>query len=136
MREVAALRQRIPDELMKFVDMVTDWSQGSSRVLSAIPMEDIPENLKKALVKMVESAKECAMALRKCINRIPDKSEEALQAADEVERLEEKVDDLFENSRRLIAREEKIRVGTVILLNISLKLLKWLPIDVKTPVTK
>jgi uncharacterized protein Yka (UPF0111/DUF47 family) len=66
---------------------------------------------------MVESAKECAMALRKCINRIPEKREEALQAADEVERLEEKVDDLFEDSRRLIAREEKIRVGIAILLN-------------------
>jgi predicted phosphate transport protein (TIGR00153 family) len=103
--------------LMKCVDMVADWSRESSRVLSPIPMEDVPENLKKALVKMVESARECAMALRKCINSIPEKREEALKAADEVERLEEKVDDLFENSRRLIAREEKIRVGTAILLN-------------------
>lgn len=103
--------------LVKCVDMVADWSRESSRVLSAIPMEDVPENLKKALVNMVESAKECAMALRKCINRIPEKREEALQAADEVERLEEKVDDLFEDSRRLIAREEKIRVGIAILLN-------------------
>jgi predicted phosphate transport protein (TIGR00153 family) len=103
--------------LVKCVDMVADWSRESSRVLSAIPMEDVPENLKKALVKMVESAKECAMALRKCINSIPEKREEALKAADEVERLEEKVDDLFEDSRRLIAREEKIRVGTAILLN-------------------
>ena len=103
--------------LVKCVDMVADWSRESSRVLSAIPMEDVPENLKKALVKMVESAKECAMALRKCINSIPEKREEALKAADEVERLEEKVDDLFEDSRRLIAREEKIRVGIAILLN-------------------
>lgn len=103
--------------LMKSVDMVADWSHESSRVLSAIPMEDVSENLKKALVKMVESAKECATALRKCINSIPEKREEALKAADEVERLEEKVDDLFENSRRLISREEKIRVGTAILLN-------------------
>ena len=103
--------------LMKCVDIVSDSSQESSRVLGAIPMEDVSENLKKALVKMVESAKESATALRKCINIIPEKREETLRAADEVERLEEKVDDLFENSRRLIAREEKIRVGTAILLN-------------------
>jgi predicted phosphate transport protein (TIGR00153 family) len=103
--------------LMKCVDMVADCSQESSRILSVIPMEDVSENLKKALVKMVESAKECATALRKCINSIPEKREEALQAADEVERLEEKVDDLFENFRRLITREEKIRVGTAILLD-------------------
>ncbi|MGB8779733.1 MAG: DUF47 family protein [Candidatus Bathyarchaeia archaeon] len=103
--------------LMKSVDMVADCSQESSRVLSAIPMEDVSENLKKALVKMVEGAKECATALRKCVNSIPEKREEALKAADEVERLEEKVDDLFENSKRLIAREEKIRVGIAILLN-------------------
>ena len=116
-RELPPLDRESLMNLVKCVDMVADWSRESSRVLSAIPMEDMPENLKKALVKMVEGAKECAMALRKCINRIPEKREEALQAADEVERLEEKVDDLFENSRRLIAREEKIRVGTAILLN-------------------
>jgi uncharacterized protein Yka (UPF0111/DUF47 family) len=34
-----------------------------------------------------------------------------------VERLEEKVDDLFENARRLLAEEEKIKVGAAILMN-------------------
>jgi signal transduction histidine kinase len=46
-----------------------------------------------------------------------DKPEEALQAADEVERLEEKVDDLFEESRRLLGKEERISVGVAILIN-------------------
>jgi predicted phosphate transport protein (TIGR00153 family) len=103
--------------LMKCIDMVADWSHESTRILCATPIEEVPENLKQALVKMVEGVRECATALRKCINRIAEKPEEALQAADEVERLEEKVDDLFENSRRLIAREEKMRVGTAILMN-------------------
>jgi predicted phosphate transport protein (TIGR00153 family) len=103
--------------LMKCIDMVADWSQESTRVLCATPMEEVPENLKQALVKMVEGVRECAIALRRCINRMAEKPEEALQAADEVERLEEKVDDLFENSRRLIAREERMRVGTAILMN-------------------
>lgn len=103
--------------LMKCIDMVADWSQESTRVLCATPMEEVPENLEQALVKMVEGVKECAIALRRCINRMAEKPEEALQAADEVERLEEKVDDLFDNSRRLIAREERMRVGTAILIN-------------------
>lgn len=103
--------------LMKCIDMVADWSQESTRVLCATPMEEVPENLKQALVKMVEGVRECAIALRRCINRMAEKPEEALQAADEVERLEEKVDDLFDNSRRLIARDERMRVGTAILIN-------------------
>jgi len=46
-----------------------------------------------------------------------EKPTEALKAADEVERLEEKVDDLFEKSRRLLAKEEKLKVGVAILMN-------------------
>jgi len=103
--------------LMKRIDMVADWSRESTRILSATPMEDVPESLQQAAVKMVEGVKECAIALRKCIGRMTEKPEEALQAADEVERLEEKVDDLFENARHLLAREEKLKVGAAILMN-------------------
>ena len=35
----------------------------------------------------------------------------------EVERLEEKVDDLHENARRLLAKEEKLTVGAAVLMN-------------------
>jgi len=103
--------------LMKRVDMVADWCRESTRVLAATPMEDVPEKLREATVKMTEGARECAAALRKSISRMAEKPEEALQAADEVERLEEKVDDLFENSRRLLAKEEKLKVGVAVLIN-------------------
>jgi hypothetical protein len=103
--------------LIKRIDMVADWSREATRILSATPMEDVPKNLKQAAVEMVEGVKKCAIALRKCIDRMAEKPEEALKAADEVERLEEKVDDLFENARRVLAREEKLRVGTAILMN-------------------
>lgn len=103
--------------LMKRVDMVADWSRESTRILNATPMQDVPENLKKAAVEMVEGVRDCATALRKSINSMTEKPREALQAADEVERLEEKVDDLFENSRRLLAKEEKLKVGVAILMN-------------------
>jgi len=103
--------------LIKRVDMVADWSRESTRILSATPMQDVPDSLRKAAVVMVEGVRECAAALRKCINSMMEKPEEALKAADEVERLEEKVDDLFENSRRLLGKEEKIKVGVAILMN-------------------
>jgi predicted phosphate transport protein (TIGR00153 family) len=103
--------------LIKRIDMVADWSRESTRILGATPMKDVPDNLKKSAIEMVEGVRECAAALQKCINRMTEKPEEALKAADEVERLEEKVDDLFENARRVLAKEEKIKVGVAILIN-------------------
>ncbi len=103
--------------LMKRVDMVADWCRESTRILSATPMNDVPEKLREAAVKMAEGVKECAAALYRCISRMAEKPEEALKAADEVERLEEKVDDLFENSRRLLGKEEKLSVGAAVLMN-------------------
>jgi len=103
--------------LMKRVDMVADWSRESTRMLSGISMKDVPESLREAAVKMAEAAKECAKALRRAISRMTDKPEEAMQAADEVERLEENVDDLFEKSRQLLGKEEKLKVGAAILMN-------------------
>jgi len=103
--------------LMKRVDMIADWSRESTRILNATPMHDVPETLKKAAVQMVEGVRECATALRKSINSMTEKPREALRAADDVERLEEKVDDLFENSRRLLGQEVKLKVGVAILMN-------------------
>jgi len=103
--------------LIKRIDMVADWSRESTRILNAIPTPDVPETLKKATVQMVEGVRECATALRKSISSMAEKPEEALKAADEVERLEEKVDDIFENSRRLLAKEESLKIGVAILMN-------------------
>ena len=103
--------------LMKRVDMVADWCRESTRILAATQMNDVPEKLREAAVRMVEGVKECAAALYRCISRMAEKPEEALKAADEVERLEEKVDDLHENARRLLAKEEKLNVGAAVLMN-------------------
>jgi predicted phosphate transport protein (TIGR00153 family) len=103
--------------LMKRVDMVADWSRESTRVLSGISMKDVPESLREAAVKMAEGVRECAKALRKAISRMTEKPEEAMQAADEVERLEEHVDDLFEKSRQLLGKEPNLSVGPAILIN-------------------
>lgn len=103
--------------LMKRIDMVADWSRESTRILSVISPEDIPDNLKKAMVEMMKGTKECAVALRRCVSRMTEKPEDALKAADEVERLEEEVDALHENARKQLAKETKMKVGVAIMLN-------------------
>jgi predicted phosphate transport protein (TIGR00153 family) len=103
--------------LMKRIDMVADWSRESTRILSVISPEDIPDNLKKAMVEMMKGTKECAVALRRCVSRMTEKPEDALKAADEVERLEEEVDALHENARKQLAKETQMKVGVAIMLN-------------------
>jgi len=103
--------------LVKRVDMVADWSQESTRIIKALPIMEVPDILRKACTEMVEGVKECVFALRKSISRIAEKPEEALKAADEVERQEEKVDDLHEKARTLLAKETIKSAGVAVLIS-------------------
>jgi predicted phosphate transport protein (TIGR00153 family) len=102
--------------LMKRVDMVADWSRESTRLLNVLPMEKVPESLQNACVRMVDGDKACAVALRGCIEKMTVNRQEALKAADEVERKEEIVDEIHENSRRLLAEEELLKAGVAVLI--------------------
>jgi len=130
-READVLRRKVMDEvskgelsqidredlmhLVKRVDMVADWSRESTRVLSALPMEHVPDSIKDEFVEMVNSVKECVVSLQRCVNKMMMKPEEALQAADAVEREEEKVDDIHEKARTLLGKEDLLKVGVAVL---------------------
>lgn len=130
-KEADSLRRKVMDEistgelsptdredlmdLVKRVDMVADWSRESTRVLGAIPMDQVPDTIKDAFTEMVKSVKECTISLQKCVNKMMTKPEEALQAADMVEREEEKVDGIHEKSRILIGKEDLPKAGVAIL---------------------
>jgi len=132
-READALRRKVMDEiskgelsstdredlmdLVKKVDMVADWSRESTRILSAIPMEHMPEPIKSKVLEMVKSVKDCVSFLQKCVNKMMTKSEEALQAADVVEREEEKIDDIHEKARMLIGKEDIPKAGVAVLIS-------------------
>jgi len=132
-READALRRKVMDDvskgelspvdredlmhLVKRVDMVADWSRESTRVLNALPMNQVPKQIQKEFMEMVRSIKECAISLQKCVNKMMTKPEEALQAADAVEREEEKVDDIHENARKLLGKEELPKAGIAILVS-------------------
>jgi predicted phosphate transport protein (TIGR00153 family) len=132
-READALRRKVMDEistgelspvdredlmnLVKRVDMVADWSRESTRILGAIPMEEVPNSIKDELIKMVKSVNECTASLQKCVNKMMTNAEEALQAADMVEREEEKVDDTHEKARILLGKEDLPKAGVAILVS-------------------
>ncbi|MDI6847592.1 MAG: DUF47 family protein [Candidatus Bathyarchaeia archaeon] len=132
-READVLRRKVMDEiskgelspvdradlmdLVKRVDMVADWSRESTRVLGAIPMEHVPNSIKNESLEMVRSVKQCAISLQKCVNKMMRKPEEALQAADAVEREEEKVDDVHEKARILLGKEDLPRAGVAVLVS-------------------
>lgn len=102
--------------LVKRVDMVADWSRESTRVLSVLPMEYVPKSIKGGILEMAKGVKECAILLQKCVNKMMTKPEEALQAADAVEREEEKVDDLHEKARMLLGKENLAKAGVAVLI--------------------
>lgn len=102
--------------LVKRVDMVADWSRESTRILGAIPMADVPASIKDELIEMILNVKRCAVSLQKCVNMIMVKPEEALEAADAVEREEEKVDDFHEKARILLGKEDLPRAGVAVLI--------------------
>jgi predicted phosphate transport protein (TIGR00153 family) len=132
-KEADALRRKVMDDiskgelppidredlmhLVKRVDMVADWSRESTRVLNAITMEYVPNSIKNEVVEMVKGAKECAISLQKCVNKMMTKHEEALQAADAVEREEEKVDDIHEKARMLLGKEDLPKAGIAVLVS-------------------
>jgi len=132
-READALRRKVMDEvskgellpvdradlmdLVKRVDMVADWSRESTRVLGAIPMTHVPRSIKDAFIEMVKSVKECVVSLQKCVNKMMTKPDEALKAADDVEREEEKVDDIHEKARKLLGKEDLPKAGVAVLVS-------------------
>ncbi len=131
-READSLRRKVMDEvsrgeltpiaredimhLVKRVDMVANWSRESTRVLSALPIEHVPTSIKNAFIEMIKGIKECALALQKCVNKMMTKPEEALQAADMVEREEEKVDDIHEKARMLLGTGDLPKAGVAFLV--------------------
>jgi uncharacterized protein Yka (UPF0111/DUF47 family) len=103
--------------LVKKVDMVADWNRESTRILGAISMESVPDRIKAEFSDMIRAVKACVISLQKCVNKMMTRSEEALQAADEVEREEEKVDDIHEEARILLGKEDIPKAGVAILIS-------------------
>jgi len=89
-QEADKLRRRIMDELSsgellpvdredlmhltKRVDMIADWSREATRILTVLPLTEIPLELQRALIEMTENIKMCVFEVRKCINKMMKKA--------------------------------------------------------------
>lgn len=106
-------------ELVRAVDWVADWSREAGRILSIIPFERAPEEMKEVAVNMCREDINCVTALAECVRALPEDPRKALDLANRVEMLEEDMDELYGIARRhLVALETTaFNVGSLILLN-------------------
>jgi len=105
--------------LARQVDWVADWCLESGRLVRLCPMNKLPQPFHLTILDTCKVVRDCVAEVQRCIDLLTDKKvEEALDAADKVERLEEEADDLYRKSRGLLSElsSPEFTVGQVILL--------------------
>lgn len=135
-KEADSLRRRIIEELARgelpvdervglmrlgrLIDWITDWSHEASRILVLFELSRMPKQIQDIAVEMCATVSECTLKVADCVQKLIDGDlDESLKAADEVERLEEKVDKLYQKARSYVKdiQSNGIRVGSIILLS-------------------
>jgi predicted phosphate transport protein (TIGR00153 family) len=106
-------------ELVRAVDWIADWAREAGRILVIIPFERLPEELRQSIENMCRENYSCVRVLAKCIRALSGNPRKSLELADQVELLEEDVDELYAESRRIMAEIEDLGMtrGASILLN-------------------
>lgn len=134
-READRLRRRIIEELARGelpadervgimrlgrqIDWITDWAHEGSRILILFNLSLMPKQIQDVVVEMCSTVIECTIKLADCVQKLMDgELDESLKAADQVERLEEKVDKLYQKARSNLVdlKTNGIGVGSIILL--------------------
>jgi len=85
------------EEIMKLVLTVDDiaaYVKASSRRLLYVNPKEVPENIRNGLKIITYKMCDAATILRDGLNKLISKSDDALDAAEKTERIEEEVDDL------------------------------------------
>lgn len=133
--EAAALKRRIINELAKgdlpvseredfmrlarAIDFVIDWVNETGRILVEFLLDKTSEELREITLDMIRVVKNCVVRLDECIDMLINKSpREALDAANEVEILEEEADGVYRRARGAISRLDGggTQMGQAILL--------------------
>jgi predicted phosphate transport protein (TIGR00153 family) len=106
--------------LARQTDDVIDWINETGRILVEFSLRDMPEDVKKTTTEMAQTIKSCVIKLDDCIEKLTNREfQDALKAADEVERLEEQMDGLYQKARGTISRlkSRDVEIGQAILLS-------------------
>jgi predicted phosphate transport protein (TIGR00153 family) len=134
--EADSMRRRITEELAlgelpsderaglmrlsRQVDWIADWSHEASRILVMFNLSKMSKQVQDVSVEMCSTTTECTSHVADMVQKLMDgKLDASLKAADEVEELEEKVDDLYQKARGILKDIETDgkHVGSVILLS-------------------
>ena len=134
--EADAMRRRLTEEiargelpseergglmrLSRQLDWIADWSHEAGRILVMFDISKMPKQVQDVSVEMCSTTSECTLHVADMVQKLMDgKLDASLKAADEVERLEEEVDDLYQKARGILKDIETdgTHVGSVILLS-------------------
>jgi len=106
-------------DLVRRIDWIADWAREAGRIMSIIRIEKLDEELKDNVLRMAERVKECVYMVKKSVTFLLTDVDKALENADRIEKLEEDIDDLYENCRRVFAKAEccrELAIGEVIMV--------------------
>jgi predicted phosphate transport protein (TIGR00153 family) len=106
--------------LARQTDDVIDWINETGRILVEFNLKDKPDDIKKITVDISQVIMSCVIKLDDCIEKLTNREfQDALKAADEVERLEEQMDGLYQMARRFISglKTGTVEIGQAILLS-------------------
>jgi len=134
--EADVLRRRIIEELARGelpsddrvnlmrlgrqLDWITDWAHEGSRILIMFDLSKMPKQIQDVLLEMCSTTTEATLHVTDTVQKLMDGNLDAsLKAADQVERLEEKVDGLHQKARGILKDIETdgIHVGSIVLLS-------------------
>jgi predicted phosphate transport protein (TIGR00153 family) len=134
--EADVLRRRIIEELARGelptderaglmrlgrqIDWITDWALEAGRILVLFDLSKMPKQVQDVISRMCETVAECTLKVAESVaNLIDGEVDQSLQAADEVERLEERVDALYQEARGNLndLKVNRVTVGSMILLS-------------------
>jgi predicted phosphate transport protein (TIGR00153 family) len=102
------------------LDWITDWAHEGSRILVMFDLSKMPKQIQDVSLEMCSTTIECASHVADTVRKLMDGDLTAsLKAADQVERLEEKVDGLHQKARGILKEVEtdQVGVGSIILLS-------------------
>lgn len=104
--------------LNRRLDMITDWTNGAARILAIIQLNNVSKSLINLGMEMVELARDCAYSVKECLNKLLKDIKGALDLADRVERLEEKIDEKYLEVRKMYPtlEEPNIKASEAVLI--------------------
>lgn len=100
--------------LITRLDLVADWAKEVARILSILPFNELPEELRGNIEGTLRIISNCVQTLSLSIKALFEDPREAIQLTERVEELEEEVDRFdLENKRILIITASRLPSGYV-----------------------